>query len=88
MSNNIPTRFVYLNIETKEIIMAAGDRNSKGKATDIVCHLDKHRVNGRRFAYCNTEGAGYITERIEDVTCLRCLKKHKKAIESIIKKHE
>lgn len=55
--------------------MAAGDRNKKGKATDVVIHY-KVRLLSEEVS-CGTKGWGYATANLEEVTCLKCLAKQK-----------
>jgi len=55
--------------------MSAGDRNKKGKATDIVIHFAPFTGEMNRKAYCGTKNWGYATSITEDVSCLKCLKK-------------
>ncbi len=53
--------------------MAAGDRNSKGKPTDVVVHYNV----SSRTPFCGTKNWGYATANKDEVTCLKCLKKLK-----------
>lgn len=62
--------------------MAAGDRNKKGKATDIVRHYNAAQpiifpVKG----LCGRKNVGYATDDKNDVTCLSCLKKLNQSIQ-------
>ncbi len=55
--------------------MAAGDRNKKGKPTDIVRHFSTSKVNSTIITLCGRKNPAYATDDRNDVTCLKCKKK-------------
>ncbi len=53
--------------------MATGDRNKKGKATDIVRHFSL--IGDSKQPICETKGYGYSTTDKYEVSCKKCLQK-------------
>ncbi len=55
--------------------MPAGDRNKKGKPTDMVRHygLEKNPFKDYLMPICGNKRAGYVTDDVSDVTCERCM---------------
>ncbi len=59
--------------------MAAGERYKNGKPKDVVRHF------GHSFSdvettltvepICGTKGSGYVSDNIDEVTCIRCKRK-------------
>jgi hypothetical protein len=54
--------------------MAAGNRNSKGKPSDYVRHYGNQMRTDKNYlaAVCGNKRAGYVTDDISDVTCIKC----------------
>ena len=54
--------------------MAAGDRNKSGKPKDFVRHYGNQKNHNKDYllAICGNKRAGYVTDDIHDVTCVKC----------------
>ncbi len=62
--------------------MSAGDRNDKGKATDVVRHYHRDGVDE---VFCGQKNVGYSTNAIEDISCKKCIAKLLKIAQEYIR---